>query len=231
MPESHEPLKRRIRSFVKREGRLTQGQQRALDEYFSIYGIDLEQGMLDFDVIFERKAVRIFEIGFGNGVSLLEMAQHNPQNDYFGVEVHRPGVGNLLSQIKEKELSNVRVSNDDAIEVLNQQIPEQSLDVVHLFFPDPWHKRNHHKRRIVQDEFVQLIRSKLKIGGTLHMATDWKDYAKHMMLVLTRAKGFINMAGEGRYVERPGLRPITKFEQRGKKLGHDVWDLIFTKKN
>jgi tRNA (guanine-N7-)-methyltransferase len=231
MSDSTQPLKRRIRSFVKREGRLTQGQQRALEECFPIYGVTLEQGLLDFDVVFKRKANRILEIGFGNGASLLEMAQHNPQNDYLGVEVHRPGVGNLLSQVEEKEISNIRVSINDAIEVLNQQIPEQSLDLVHLFFPDPWHKRNHHKRRIVQDEFAQIIRSKLKVDGKLHMATDWKDYAKHMMQVLTRAEGFINMAGEGEYMERPEHRPLTKFEQRGKNLGHDVWDLMFRKKN
>lgn len=229
MSESHEPVKRRIRSFVKREGRLTRGQQRALDELFPLYGVCLEQGWLDFNVLFNRQAPRILEIGFGNGTSLAEMALQNPQNDYFGIEVHRPGLGNLLSQIEEKSINNIRVSNDDAIDVLNQQIPDGSLDAVFLFFPDPWHKRNHHKRRIVQDGFAQTIRKKLKIGGYLHMATDWKDYARHMMTVLSRADGFENTAGTGSYTARPDYRPLTRFEQRGQRLGHEVWDLIFKK--
>jgi len=231
MSNSRQTIQRRIRSFVKREGRLTQGQQRALEDCFPVYGIKLEQGQLDFDDLFKRKAKRVLEIGFGNGTALLEMALNNPENDYFGIEVHRPGVGNLLSQLEEKGIRNIRVSNDDAIEVLNQQIPDQSLEMVHLFFPDPWHKRNHHKRRIVQDEFAQMIRAKLNVGGCLHMATDWKDYAKQMMLVLTRAEGFSNKAGVGEYMHRPEHRPLTKFEQRGKNLGHDVWDLMFIKDN
>ena len=229
MSETHQPIKRRIRSFVKREGRLTSGQQRALEELFPQYGIRLEQGLLNFDNLFNRHAPRILEIGFGNGASLAEMAQQNPGNDYLGIEVHRPGLGNLLSQIEEKGISNIRVSNDDAIEVLSQQIPDDSLDAVYLFFPDPWHKRNHHKRRIVQDEFAQTIRAKLKIGGYLHMATDWDHYARHMMMVLSRAEGFENTAGAGEYIERPDYRPLTKFEQRGQKLGHEVWDLVFKK--
>jgi len=223
------PVKRRIRSFVKREGRLTKGQQRALEELFPLYGIRLDEGLLDLDEIFNRQAIRILEIGFGNGASLIDMAEHNPEKDYFGIEVHRPGVGNLLLQMEEREVSNVRVSHDDAIEVLEQQIPEQSLDSVYLFFPDPWHKRNHHKRRIVQNSFAQTIRQKLKPGGILHMATDWKDYARHMMSVLSQTEGFENIAGAGNYIDRPDYRSLTKFEQRGKNLGHSVWDLMFKK--
>jgi len=220
---------RRIRSFVKREGRLTKGQQRALDELLSRYGISLQQGELDLDVLFGRQAFRVLEIGFGNGASLAEMAANYPENDYLGIEVHRPGVGNLLLQIEKQGLTNIRVSNDDAVEVLEKQIPNTSLDAVYLFFPDPWHKKKHHKRRIVQTEFVQLVWCKLKPGGIFHMATDWENYAEHMLEVMTKAKGFENFAGEGNYIVRPGYRPLTKFEQRGHRLGHGVWDLIFKK--
>jgi tRNA (guanine-N7-)-methyltransferase len=220
---------RRIRSFVKREGRLTKGQQRALDELFPRYGISLQQGELDLDVLFGRQAFRVLEIGFGNGASLAEMAANHPENDYLGIEVHRPGVGNLLLQIEKQELTNIRVSNDDAVEVLEQQIPNTSLDAVYLFFPDPWHKKKHHKRRIVQTEFVQLVWCKLKPGGIFHMATDWENYAEHMLEVMTKAKGFENVASKGNYIARPDYRPLTKFEQRGHRLGHGVWDLIFEK--
>lgn len=220
---------RRVRSFVRREGRVTKGQQRALAELLPQYGIRLEQGVLDLDVLFGRQARRILEIGFGNGTSLAEMARHHPENDYLGIEVHRPGVGNLLLQIEKQELTNIRVSNDDAVEVLEQQVPDSSLDAVYLFFPDPWHKKKHHKRRIVQPAFVQLLRRKLKPDGIFHMATDWENYAEHMLDVMTTAEGFANLAAEGNYSPRPEYRPLTKFEQRGQRLGHGVWDLIFKK--
>ena len=220
---------RRIRSFVRREGRLTKGQQRALAELFSQYGITLQQGIIDFDALFGRRGARILEIGFGNGASLAEMATEHPENDYLGIEVHRPGVGNLLLQIEKQSLNNIRVSNDDAIEVLEQQIPDESLDDVYLFFPDPWHKKKHHKRRIVQPAFVNLIQRKLKPGGIFHMATDWENYAEHMMAAMSTAAGFKNIAGEGQYTARPAYRPLTKFEQRGHRLGHGVWDLVFRK--
>lgn len=220
---------RRIRSFVRREGRLTKGQQRALDELFPRYGISLQQGKLEFDVLFGREAFRVLEIGFGNGASLAEMAVNHPENDYLGIEVHRPGVGNLLLQIEKQGLNNIRVSNDDAVEVLEIQIPDASLDAVYLFFPDPWHKKKHHKRRIVQTAFVQLLRRKLKTGGIFHMATDWENYAEHMLEVMSEAVGYENMAGEGNYIARPEYRPLTKFEQRGHRLGHGVWDLVFKK--
>lgn len=220
---------RRIRSFVRREGRLTKGQQRALAELFPRYGITLQQGIIDFDALFGRRGARILEIGFGNGASLAEMATEHPENDYLGIEVHRPGVGNLLLQIEKQSLNNIRVSNDDAIEVLEQQIPDESLDAVYLFFPDPWHKKKHHKRRIVQPDFVQLVRRKLKESGIFHMATDWEDYAEHMLEVMNTAEGFQNKAGSENYIARPEYRPLTKFEQRGHRLGHGVWDLIFIK--
>ena len=220
---------RRIRSFVRREGRLTKGQQRALAELLPQYGIRLEQGELDLDTLFGRRTSRVLEIGFGNGASLAEMASHHPEKDYLGIEVHRPGVGNLLLQIEKQGLTNIRVSNDDAVEVLEQQIPDSSLDAVYLFFPDPWHKKKHHKRRIVQPAFVQLLRRKLKLDGIFHMATDWENYAEHMLAVMTKAEGFTNLAGEDNYSARPEYRPLTKFEQRGQRLGHGVWDLIFKK--
>ena len=223
------PILRRIRSFVKREGRLTEGQERALKELFPLYGLELQDTPLNFADVFQRTAPTILEIGFGNGSSLSEMAMNNPEQDYIGIEVHRPGVGNLLSQIEKLSLTNLRVMNEDAVDVLNKMIADGSLSAVYLFFADPWHKTRHHKRRIVQKEFVQLLRKKIKVGGVFHMATDWEAYAKHMMRVMTEAEGFSNTAAIGQYLPRPDYRPLTKFEQRGQRLGHGVWDLIFKK--
>lgn len=222
---------RRIRSFVKREGRLTVGQERALNELFPLYGLTLQENPLDLDVVFKRTSPRILEIGFGNGTSLSEMAANNPEQDYIGIEVHRPGVGNLLLQIEKLGLTNLRVINEDAVEVLKQTIADESLDAVYLFFADPWHKKRHHKRRIVQKEFVQLLRKKLKLNGAFHMATDWEHYAQHMMQVMNESEGFENTSGKDQYLPRPEYRPLTKFEQRGQRLGHGVWDLIFKKVN
>ena len=230
MPEEKTFI-RRIRSFVKREGRLTEGQERAINEIFPHFGIALTEQTLDLDNIFQRNAPRILEIGFGNGKSLSEMAENNPEQDYIGIEVHRPGVGNLLSQIERRGLTNVRVMNEDAIDVLNKMIADESLDAVYLFFADPWHKTRHHKRRIVQEDFVQLLRKKLKDSGVFHMATDWEPYAKHMMRVMNNTQGYENTAGKDQYLPRPEYRPLTKFEQRGQRLGHGVWDLIFKKVN
>jgi len=228
MPEEL-PILRRIRSFVKREGRLTEGQGRALKDLFPLYGLALQDTVVDFKNVFQRTAPTILEIGFGNGSSLSEMAMNNPEQDYIGIEVHRPGVGNLLLQIEKLNLSNLRVMNEDAVDVLNKMIADNSLDAVYLFFADPWHKTRHHKRRIVQKEFVQLLRKKIKVGGVFHMATDWEGYAKHMMHVMAEAEGFSNTAGKDQYLPRPDYRPLTKFEQRGQRLGHGVWDLIFKK--
>ncbi|MEJ2141647.1 MAG: tRNA (guanosine(46)-N7)-methyltransferase TrmB [Gammaproteobacteria bacterium] len=223
------PFYRRIRSFVKREGRLTRGQQRALDELFPRYGFTRNESVFDLNEKFGRNAPKILEIGFGTGTSLAEMAKTHPENDYLGIEVHRPGVGNLLLQIERDSITNIRVMCDDAVEVLENNIADDSLDAVYLFFADPWHKKKHHKRRIVQHAFVQLLRKKLKDNGIFHMATDWRDYAEHMMLVMSHAEGFENTAGQGKFIERPEYRPLTKFEQRGQRLGHGVWDLIFRK--
>ena len=222
---------RRIRSFVKREGRLTTGQERALEDLFPLFGLALEDKLISFSELFNRSAPTVLEIGFGNGTSLAEMAEKNPDKDYIGIEVHRPGIGNLLLQIENKNLKNIRVINDDGVDVLNKIIADNSLDCVQLYFADPWHKKRHHKRRIVQAAFVQLLRKKLKLGGTFHMATDWEHYAKHMMQVMNESEGFENTAGKNNYFPRPEFRPLTKFEQRGQRLGHGVWDLIFKKVN
>jgi tRNA (guanine-N7-)-methyltransferase len=220
---------RRIRSFVRREGRLTPGQQRAMDDLFPRFGIETGEQPLDLDAVFGRTAPRILEIGFGNGESLAEIAKNHPQNDYIGIEVHRPGVGHLLIKIEELGLTNLRVICDDAVEVLEKQIPDESLDALYLFFPDPWHKKRHHKRRQVQAEWAQLVRRKLKNSGQLHLATDWQNYAEHMLEVMNAAEGFANLSDNNNYVVKPDYRPETKFERRGMRLGHGVWDIVFKK--
>lgn len=218
---------RPIRSFVRREGRMTVAQRRALTQLWPRFGLDSGGAMLDFAASFGRDAPVIVEIGFGNGASLLAMAAAQPQKNFIGVEVHRPGVGQLLMLLDERGIGNVRLVCDDAKEFLEQRVPDASLDGLQLFFPDPWPKARHHKRRLVQAEFVQLVRCKLRIGGQFHMATDWQHYAEHMLAVMTGAPGFSNEAGAGQYAARPDHRPLTKFERRGQRLGHGVWDLVF----
>jgi tRNA (guanine-N7-)-methyltransferase len=218
---------RAVRSFVRREGRLTAGQQRALELLWPLYGVDAGAEPFDFGALFGREAPRVLEIGFGMGESLAAIAKAHPEWDFLGIEVHRPGVGRLLGTIESDGLSNVRVMCADAVEVLQRQVPDASLDTLFLFFPDPWHKTRHHKRRLVQPAFVQLLRQKLKPGGRFHMATDWQAYARHALAVLTAADGMRNVAPGGGYVERPAYRPVTKFEKRGELLGHGVFDLIF----
>lgn len=169
----------------------------------------------------------VLEIGFGMGASLVEMAKAAPELNFIGIEVHRPGVGACLSAAEEAGLSNLRLFCHDAVEVLEQMLPDESIDTLQLFFPDPWHKSRHHKRRIVQPAFVQMLRPKLKQGGLFHMATDWQNYAEHMLEVMSQAEGFENTSEFGDYVPRPDQRPLTKFERRGHRLGHGVWDLIF----
>lgn len=218
---------RTIRSFVRRQGRMTVMQERALADHWHRYGLEAEGGMLDLDVLFGRTAPRVLEIGFGMGDSVADMALKQPEQDYIGIEVHRPGVGRLMGKLAGQGSDNVRLFCHDAIEILNQRIPDESLDRVLLFFPDPWHKSRHHKRRIVQAGFVELIRTKLKPGGIFHMATDWEDYALWMMAVMSAAPGYENLAGPGNYAERPDYRILTKFEKRGHRLGHGIWDLMF----
>ncbi|MFQ5643929.1 MAG: tRNA (guanosine(46)-N7)-methyltransferase TrmB [Thiogranum sp.] len=218
--------RRRIRSFVRREGRLTPGQQNALDALWPRFGLPAES-VLDPVQVFGRSAPLTLEIGFGNGGSLAAMAAHDPQSDFIGIEVHRPGVGHLLIELEERSLSNVRVYCHDAVEVLERCIPDACLDRVLLFFPDPWPKRKHHKRRILQPEFVERVARKLKTGGLFHMATDWEHYARHMLSVMQSAEDFVNCDTAGAYSERPEYRPVTRFEQRGQRLGHGVRDLVF----
>ena len=221
---------RRIRSFVRREGRLTKGQERALQELWPVMGVEFRDEMLDLTALFGREAPVVLEIGFGMGKSLVEMAAAAPEKNFIGIEVHRPGVGACLTSAQEAGITNLRLFCHDAVEVLGQMIPDQSIDTLQLFFPDPWHKSRHHKRRIVQPAFVQMLRPKLKIGGVFHMATDWENYAEHMLEVMNAAEGFVNTM-EGDYAPRPDSRPLTKFEQRGHRLGHGVWDLLFARQS
>lgn len=219
---------RHIRSFVRREGRMTNSQQRALDTLWPRFGIDPETP-IEPTALFGREAPTHLEIGFGMGHALFELAKTHPDEHYIGIEVHRPGVGRLLDEVDKSGLTNVRVLKHDAIEALKQQIPDNSLDSVMLFFPDPWHKKRHHKRRIVQPPFIALIRQKLKPGGLFHLATDWEEYAEWMMEILSQTEGMENRAGAQQFSPRPDSRPVTKFEQRGLRLGHGVWDLLFEK--
>ncbi len=220
---------RTIKSYVVRSGRMTPGQEKAYQENWSCYGIEADGQLLDFQALYGRKAPVILEIGFGMGDSLFEMAVAHPEYNYLGIEVHKPGVGRLLGNIKKQALTNLKLMKFDALEILTRQIPDESLSAVYLFFPDPWHKTRHHKRRIVQDDFIQLIRSKLVLQGQFHMATDWENYAQHMLAHMQRAEGFENAAADGTYIPRPAYRPVTKFERRGERLGHGVWDILFTK--
>jgi tRNA (guanine-N7-)-methyltransferase len=221
-------LVRKIRSFVRREGRLTKGQEAALEECWPTMGIDFQQAMLDWQQVFGNKNPVVLEIGFGMGASLVEMAKNAPEKNFFGIEVHSPGVGACLSAAKEAELTNLRVMCHDAVEVFAYMIPENSLAMLQLFFPDPWHKKRHHKRRIVQLEFAEMVRNKLCLElGVFHMATDWENYAEHMVDVMNSAPGFANIATDGVYVDRPDERPLTKFEARGHRLGHGVWDIKY----
>lgn len=223
---------RKIRSYVLREGRLTAGQERAFTTLWPEFGIEYtSEQQLDLVAIYGNNNPVILEIGFGNGASLAQMAAGNPRQNYLGIEVHSPGVGRLLLDIEEYDLTNLRVMRHDAVEVLQHCLTPQSLDGVYLFFPDPWHKKKHHKRRILQPAFIQLLARSLKPGGLFHAATDWEHYAEQMMEVLSAADDlFSNTAGRNNFSPRPDYRPVTKFEQRGERLGHGVWDLIFQRR-
>jgi tRNA (guanine-N7-)-methyltransferase len=218
---------RRIRSFVLRTGRMTAGQKQAYEQNWSSRGLTLNDGMLDGEATFGRRAPRVLEIGFGMGGSLLEMAKAAPEQDFIGIEVHVPGVGRLLGGMEQQGVNNIRLYCDDAVEVLNHCIADHSLARIQIYFPDPWQKKKHHKRRLIQAGFVQVLRQKLQVGGILHLATDWQNYAEHMLAVMTAASGFTNLDAEQGYSPRPDYRPVTKFEQRGERLGHGVWDLLF----
>ncbi|MCL1094556.1 tRNA (guanosine(46)-N7)-methyltransferase TrmB [Shewanella kaireitica] len=218
---------RKVRSFVLREGRLTKGQAQAMEQQWPSMGLDYTPEAIDLVEVFGREADTVLEIGFGMGGSLVEMAKASPELNFIGIEVHKPGVGACLSVAAEAGVTNLRVYHHDALEVLENSIAEGSLARVQLFFPDPWHKKRHHKRRIVQAPFAELIRSKLKVGGVFHLATDWENYSEHMLEVMNAAPGYKNQSTTGDVVERPEHRPLTKFEARGHRLGHGVWDLMF----
>ena len=228
MQQDHTIHHRPIRSYVRREGRITPAQRRALDELWPQFGIDADIP-IQFEQVFGRQAPVVVEIGFGNGGALLQMARDNPDKNYIGIDTHRPGAGRLLLQLAERELENVRVMCDDAKLILEKNFSPDSIDVVLIFFPDPWHKKRHHKRRLVQSDFVESIVRALKPGGCIHVATDWHDYAEHIMHVLSAESALENCVGQFQYAAIPDYRPLTKYEQRGRALGHEVWDMIFQK--
>ncbi len=226
MNTSETNRQRPIRSFVLRQGRITSAQNAALENLWPVFGLDPELAFKPQEA-FGRAAPLILEIGFGNGESLAQMALGAPEKNFLGIEVHRPGVGHLLLKVEELGLRNVRVYCTDAVEILRDRIAENSLDGIQVFFPDPWHKKRHHKRRLINSEFVALLADRLKPGGILHCATDWEDYAEKMLEVLEATPSLRNQAGKGSFSERPVYRPPTKFEARGQRLGHGVWDLLF----
>ncbi len=225
MNESEDLSKRHIRSFVLRQGRVSVAQQRAIDTLLPRYGIAYSAQPLDLDVVFSRSAPKILEIGFGMGDSTATIARARPDNDYLCLEVHTPGVGNLLKVIEEQGIRNIRIMQHDAVEVLRDMIADASLDGVHIFFPDPWHKARHNKRRLIQSPFIAQLVQKIKPGGYIHVATDWQDYAEQVLRVFCAEPLLINTAQD--YAPRPTYRPLTKFEKRGLNLGHGVWDLVF----
>ncbi|MBS0587887.1 MAG: tRNA (guanosine(46)-N7)-methyltransferase TrmB [Proteobacteria bacterium] len=224
---ANQSMQQSIRSFVLRQGRVSNAQRRACETLLPQYGIPFSENLLDLDQVFGRPAPKILEIGFGMGESTAIIAQSHPENDYLGIEVHTPGVGSLLNQIEQHGLTNLRIIQYDAVAVLQHMLPAACLDGVHIFFPDPWPKARHHKRRLIQPAFVARLCSHLKPGGYIHVATDWEEYAVQILQVLSQEQQLSNTAAD--YAPRPDYRPLTKFEQRGIKLGHGVWDLIFRK--
>lgn len=220
------PLHRPIKSYVLRGGRLGPGQQRALDELGPRFVLPFTNDVPDWDALFGRRAPRFVEIGFGMGQATAAISAARPEVDFIGIEVHEAGVGALLKLIGEQQLGNLRILRHDAVEVLEAMIPPASLAGVHVFFPDPWHKKRHHKRRLIQPAFVERLVSRLAPGGVIHCATDWQPYAEQMLEVLSAAPGLVNTSTSG-YAPRPDYRPLTRFEARGLKLGHGVWDLLF----
>jgi tRNA (guanine-N7-)-methyltransferase len=221
---------RHIRSFVLRAGRTTPAQERALTELWPHFGIELGTTALALSAVFGRIAPRCLEIGFGAGEVIGSLAETHPQIDYLGIEVHRSGVGRLLLRAQQAGMKNLRVICKDAVEVLRDHIADESFDEILVFFPDPWHKKRHHKRRLIDTGFAQLAASKLRTGGILRLATDWQDYAEQMLAVCNASPALGSLSPEGGYVVRPAFRPPTRFERRGERLGHGVWDLAYVKK-
>ncbi len=227
-PLFYDPSQRRIRSFVTRAGRLSNAQEQAIQKFGPQYMLPFKKELLDFKKSFENDAETILEIGFGMGDTTALIAKNIPDKNFLGIEVHTPGVGNLLKLIDEYPLQNVRIIQYDAVEVIEHMIPDQSLNGVHIFFPDPWHKARHQKRRLIQSPFMEKLTPKLKSGGYIHCATDWEPYAIQILEVLENASDLINTVKD--FAPRPSYRPETKFEKRGKRLGHGIWDILFVKK-
>ncbi|MBS0286580.1 MAG: tRNA (guanosine(46)-N7)-methyltransferase TrmB [Proteobacteria bacterium] len=221
---------RPIRSYVVRQGRSSKSQQQARDLYWQQYGLNLSEGFCGWPAVFGRDAARVLEIGFGMGDTLITLAKAHPEMDFIGIEVHPPGVGRCLVQAQAHGLTNLKLYAEDALSVLEEAIPDGSLDKVLLYFPDPWPKKKHHKRRIVQSNFVNLVAQKLKPGGVFHMATDWQAYADHMLAILEACPALRNTFGKSTFAPSQYLRPLTKFEARGQKLGHDIWDLVYERR-
>lgn len=218
---------RKIQSFVRRSGRLTPSQAKGLTELWGDYAIEPFDELLDFNATFGNDNAVVLEIGFGNGDTLVEMAEQNPQLNYVGIEVYEAGIGRLISNAYSKKLDNLKILKGDAVEFLENNIADSCLTKVQLFFPDPWHKKKHHKRRIVQHNFLNLLSLKLKNNAQFHLATDWQNYAEQMMKILEENKNFKNTQPAHTYITRPDFRPLSKFEKRGHRLGHEVWDLMF----
>lgn len=224
-------FERRIRSFMRRQGRLSPGQENALYQHWQTFGLEPQTTLYNFTEIFKNNAEVYLEIGFGMGDSLIKQAIKNPQINFLGIEVHKPGVGKVLSEIQAHQLTNIRLICADAVEILKQNIPDGSLAAVQIFFPDPWPKRRHHKRRLIQEPFIDLLLSKLNSNGYIHLATDWKDYADHMLKILSDFSTLQNKTTDPQFMPKIQNRPHTKFEQRGTKLGYGIWDFIFVKEN
>lgn len=218
-----------IRSFVIRSGRMTDGQRASYKSHWALYGLDLSDGLIDPKRVFDRDAPLVVEIGFGMGDSLHQMCLAQPDTNFIGIEVHPPGVGRLMNCAAEDDLANLKVYLADAKDVLGECLPDESISRIQIYFPDPWHKKKHKKRRLIQPDFVSHLTPKLQPGGLLHMATDWQDYAEQMLDVMEAKEGYDSVSGKGQYSQRPDWRPETKFERRGHKLGHGVWDLIYKK--
>ena len=221
---------REIKSYVLRAGRVSHRQQQGLECWFKNYQLSMGEAPWDFNTLFGSATPVIVEIGFGMGASLCSMAITHPERRYIGVEVHQPGVGSLAAQLHEQQVTNVSIVNHDAVAVFQQYIPDNSLAGIQIFFPDPWPKKRHHKRRLIQPEFIHLLTKKIQPGGFIHCATDWFDYAEQMLVVLSEESMLANQQKDGGYTPRPSDRPLTKFEQRGSALGHGVWDLVFIKR-
>jgi tRNA (guanine-N7-)-methyltransferase len=219
----------KIKSFVLRQGKITPGQQRAIAELLPKYGLDYQDSGFDLNQVFGRKAPTIVEIGCGMGDATWQIAQNNPSCDYLALEVHGPGVGSLLMKVQEQQLQNLRIIRHDAVAVLQNMLAPQSISGFHIFFPDPWPKKRHHKRRLVQDAFVALLVEKLTPGGYIHLATDWQDYAQAMAATLSKFSALRSKSAQSVFIKRPDSRPVTKFERRGQNLGHQVWDLYYLK--